>query len=129
MKSIKTNNKHEKKSTSNNRRIFARIPIKLPLRFLEEGKTKKTQAQIINLSGNGIGFVSKRQLSPNTPVEIWVNIPSRNEPVYIAGKIVWSQNLVVHHQEWRSGVLLNNANPILLGQIYYKHTNVLDSSL
>jgi hypothetical protein len=51
-----------KKDTKTNglvdRRIFTRLPVKLPLRFLEPGNKKEHHAQVVNISANGVGKLS-----------------------------------------------------------------------
>ena len=60
---------------SADRRVFARIPIKLPIRFLASGKDKECPAQTTDISANGIGLLCKEKFSPNTPLEMWLDLP------------------------------------------------------
>ncbi len=108
---------NEKKNDFVDRRLFARFPVKLPLRFLEKGKIRKNEAQTVDISAIGIGFISKKKLSPDTLLEIWLDTPDRDEPLYIVGRVVWSKRRGVIIRKWRTGVYLIRVNLIDLGRV------------
>ncbi len=116
-------NKIEKNSVLIDRRMFTRFPVKLPLRFLEG--EKEYEAQTLNISGNGIGFISKIKLSPNTPLKMCLYIPAHCKPLYITGKVIWSKNLRADIQEWRTGVYLEKVNLVGLNRIITKKESIL----
>jgi len=51
---------------SADRRVFARIPIKLPIRFLASGKDKECPGQTVDISANGISLICKEEFPPQT---------------------------------------------------------------
>ena len=116
----------DKKNDFRDRRIFIRFPIKLPIKFLPMGKQKKSKAETIDISANGIGFISKTEMSRNTPLEIWLDAPNRDKPLYFAGKVIWSKIRGVKFQQWRTGVLLKLANLIDLGRLCHHHLEKID---
>lgn len=93
---------------SQDKRTFERIPVKLPLRFLDVYSSKEGQAQAQDISAKGIGFLTNVELSSHTPLEMWLDIPQRNTPLYIRGKVAWSTS--VQPQQYRIGVNLERAD-------------------
>ena len=114
--------KSNKKGDFVDRRVFARLPVKLPLRFLEIGRNKESKAQTLNICANGVGFISKKRLSPDTPLEMWLEMSDQNEPLYIRGRVIWAKKLGGKTQEWRIGVVFERVNLIGLGRVYYRTT-------
>lgn len=73
------------------RRIFARIKLKVPLRFLDLHNNVYGKGETVDVSANGLGFVTQKQLPTNTPLEIWLDIPNCYEVFYTRGESVWTQ--------------------------------------
>jgi len=96
------------------RRMFARLRIKLPLKFSEEGKEEKEEAQTVDISANGIGFISKKRLLPETNLEIQLRW-EESEPLHLKGRVIWSKELE-NNQGYRTGVNLEEVNLIKLGK-------------
>ena len=94
--------------TMQDRRIFARFPVCLPLRFIDVGGNKEGEAQTQDISAKGIGLVTNAELSPRTPLEMWLEIPDRGEPLYTRGEVVWSKFL--EPNKYRVGVELEEAD-------------------
>jgi hypothetical protein len=86
------------------RRIFERIPVKLPLRFLDSTSKREISAQTCDISAKGIGIVTDEKLLPYTSLEIWLQIPNQEHPLYTRGKVVWSNE--VEPNQYRSGIHL-----------------------
>ena len=112
--------KREKEKIHPDRRVFARLPVKLPLKFLEIGEKKESKAQTLDVCANGIGFISKTKLEPDTLLEIWMDMPESGEPLYITGKVVWCNSIEGEPEQWRVGVSFERVNLISLGQIFYR---------
>jgi len=90
------------------RRIFARFPTEFPLSFLDLNRGKEGQAQTQDISAKGIGFLANEELSPHTPLEMWLDIPDKGEPLYARGEVVWSKSQGA--DEYRVGVNLERAD-------------------
>lgn len=71
------------------RRVFARIGAKLPVRFLDPVNGSEGTAQTFDISANGIGFTTSCDLSFNMRLEMWLDIPDQHEPLYTRGEVVW----------------------------------------
>jgi c-di-GMP-binding flagellar brake protein YcgR len=102
-------------SQMEDRRIFDRIPVKFPLRFLEPASGNEGQGRIWDISAKGIGLVSSKGVTRKTDVEMWIEIPDRGEPLYTRGEVVWSQMLVP--DQFRIGVNLDKADFMGLSRI------------
>lgn len=90
------------------RRIFARFPMELPLRFLGPENNKEGYGETQDVSAKGVGMVTHDELPANSTVELWLNIPDRGEPLYTRGEVVWSTRLEPH--KYRCGVNLDKAD-------------------
>jgi len=94
--------------TFEDRRIFERFPVRLSLRFLDLDSNREGQAESSDISAKGIGLVTNEVLSPNTALEMWLNIPDKGEPLYTRGEVVWSRML--EPNKYRSGIELEKAD-------------------
>lgn len=90
------------------RRIFARFPTEFPLRFLDMNRGREGQAQTQDISAKGIGLLTNEELSPHTPLEMWLEIPDKGEPLYARGEVAWSKSQGA--DEYRVGVNLERAD-------------------
>jgi len=95
-------------SESEDKRIFARFPVKLTMRFLDLLANKEVQAQALDVSAKGIGFVTATELSPLTPLEMWLKVPDKGDPLYTRGDVVWSE--MIGPNQYRTGVNLERAD-------------------
>lgn len=94
------------------RRVFARINARVPVRFLDSINRREGKADTLNFSANGLGLVTNERLSAMVPLEIWLDIPDQHEPLYVRGKVVWSNPL-----SGRVGVCLEKAELMGLGRV------------
>ena len=96
------------KSVLKDRRVFERIPVKLPLRYLDPHSSKEVLAQTHDISAKGIGLTTEKELSPYTRVEMWLQIPDQGEPLHVKGEVIWSQMLDPNRH--RAGISLDNVD-------------------
>ncbi len=76
------------------RRIFERIKAKITLRFSQTDNTKQSEAETVDISGEGIGFIAKESnLTANTPLKISLVVPDSREPLCLKDKVAWSSKL------------------------------------
>lgn len=97
-----------KKAKFVDRRTFERIPVNLPLKFSVPGLHKEGLVQTRDISAKGIGLLTDEELRPNTPLEMWLQIPDNGEPLYAAGKVAWSERL--ESDKYREGISLEKAD-------------------
>ena len=90
------------------RRIFERLEKSFPLSFLNLDSGVEGQGQTQDLSAKGIGLVASQQFAPKTPLEMWLKIPDKGEPLYLRGEVVWSRSQGIN--EYRSGINLEKAD-------------------
>ncbi|MFH1397158.1 MAG: PilZ domain-containing protein [Candidatus Omnitrophota bacterium] len=96
------------------KRIFARFPMELPLRFLESSADREGLAKSVDISSKGMGLVTQEKLLPNTSLEMWLNIPDRLEPLYTRGEVVWSEGSGA--SGFRCGINLERADLMSLAR-------------
>ncbi|MCM8801661.1 MAG: PilZ domain-containing protein [Candidatus Omnitrophica bacterium] len=87
------------------RRIFERIAIKLNFRFLAGELNKEGLGQTQDISAKGVGVWISEELLPDTPLEIWLDIPDKGQPFYTRGRIVWLKK--VEPERYRAGINLD----------------------
>lgn len=84
-------------------RVFARIKTRLPMRWLSSLDGTQSEAETIDITANGIGFVTREDLPCGAPLELWLSLPQRPSPLHTKGEVVWSQYLAESNQQ-RVGV-------------------------
>lgn len=72
------------------KRVFARLPVNLSVKYLDLGSNTEGEAQTQDISAKGIGLTTDRALSPNSSLEMWLRVPDKGEPFYTRGEVVWS---------------------------------------
>ena len=73
------------------RRIFERFQVNLPVKFIATGSPKEGQGRIINISAGGGGMiVTEEKLYPGTALQMWLSIPDNREPLEARGEVVWT---------------------------------------
>ena len=75
------------------RRLFARIKVKLSVKFLDQVTGKKGEGETFDISANGVCFVTRENLILDSPLNIWLEIPDQHEPLCVHGRVVWAQGL------------------------------------
>jgi hypothetical protein len=96
------------KQSFEDRRIFARIPVDTQVRYLDLGTNYEGQARAKDISAKGIGMISKENLTPNTSLELWIDMPDKGEPLYTRGEVVWSK--AIEDNYYRVGINLEKAD-------------------
>lgn len=100
------------------RRVFARIGTRLPVRFLNPENGMEGRADTFDISANGLGLVTAEDLSVSTPLEMWLNIPDKRDPLYTRGEVVWS-GPSTDSGERRVGVHLERAELMGLARVLW----------
>lgn len=99
-------------------RVFARIEVKFPLRFLDPSSGKEGKADTTDISANGVGLISDDYLPSMTPLEMWLDIPDKHEPLYVRGEVMWSCPLRDSERQ-RIGVHLDDARLMDLARVLW----------
>jgi hypothetical protein len=90
------------------RRIFQRFDIRLPLRFIEPATGKEIMAKAVDVSAKGLGMLSPVGMEKNVPLEMWLDIPDKGEPLYTRGRVAWKQPSGL--REYHFGIELEKAD-------------------
>ena len=90
------------------RRIFARTPVRFNLRYLDLLSNREGRGWINDVSAKGVGVTLNEELPSRTPIEMWVDVPGRQEPHYLRGEVAWSEKS--GRENCRLGVNLERAN-------------------
>ncbi|MDD4980550.1 MAG: PilZ domain-containing protein [Candidatus Omnitrophica bacterium] len=99
------------------RRVFARIKIKIPLKFLKSGSDTAKEAEAVDISATGIGFITKENIAVKTPLDIWINLPDHHGPIHLTGRVVWSKDLGENGLK-RVGIQLGKEKLMELGRVW-----------
>ena len=97
------------------RRIFARFKAQLPVMMLSLNQNKENTALASDFSAKGIGLVSNTEVAARTPVEMWLQIPDKGEPLYTRGEVVWTKK--TEPNTFRVGVNLESADLMGLSRL------------
>ena len=97
------------------RRIFERFASRIGLRYLDLNSNQEGKAQANDISAKGIGMEASEELVPHTPLEMWLEIQDKGEPLYTRGEVVWSR--MVEPNKYRVGVNLEKADLMGLSRV------------
>jgi len=103
------------KTDFQDKRIFARFPVNLPMKFVDLNVNKEGEATAHDISAKGFGFVAKEPLKPNTSLEMWLDVQDKGEPLYARGEVVWSKP--APNNTYRIGVNLGKADLMGLARL------------
>lgn len=109
-----------KVSDSRDRRIFERFSARFPLRFIDLKRNKEGQAEVSNVSAKGLGIVAAEPFTADTPLEMWLDIPDKGEPVYCRGGVVWCKS-GQPGQQCCAGIDLEKADLMGLSRLLRTH--------
>jgi hypothetical protein len=84
------------------RRIFGRISVDLPTRIKDPFDHETLEVSCRNISAGGIGVISSQVLLPKAPLEIWLDLGDKREPLHLYGKVIWSEQ--IEKDRWRAGI-------------------------
>lgn len=99
----------------NDRRIFQRFDVRIPAKILDLNSGAEMVAETSDISAKGIGLMLKRRVAINTPLEAWLQIPDKGEPLYTRGITAWSKQEA--EGDYRIGVELERADLMGLSRI------------
>ena len=97
------------------RRIFERFKAALPTRFLNLKESSEGNGLTEDVSAKGIGLLAENEVAPRAPLELWLEIPDKGEPLYARGEVVWSKML--QPNKYRVGVNLERADLMGLSRV------------
>jgi hypothetical protein len=97
------------------RRIFQRFNVKLPVKLLDLYTGNELSAEVTDISAKGMGLKLDRQLRINTPVEAWVYCSDQGDPLYTRGVAIWSK--LSEGESYRLGVDLERADLVGLSRV------------
>lgn len=97
------------------RRVFARFKAEFPLRLIDLKENKESRASLQDICAKGICLITDMELASHTPLEMWLQIPDKGEPLYTRGKVIWSEK--VGEDKCRAGVCLEKADLMALSRV------------
>ena len=75
------------------RRVYTRISLSVHLKFTDLESGKEGEADTVDVSANGVGFITKDVLSAKAPLDMWLIIPDHHEPLHAQGVVVWCRGM------------------------------------
>ena len=79
------------------RRIFGRIPVDFSARLKNPSDYETLKVSCRNISAGGMGVIS-----PKAPLEIWLDLKDKREPLHLYGRVIWSEQ--IQEDKWRAGI-------------------------
>lgn len=104
------------KYSEEDRRSFERVKLELPIRFKITPENIEGDFILRDVCGNGLGVVSKKRLSPESNIDLWVKIPDNKPELHIKGKVVWSREVV--GEDYRTGIVFEQIDLMPLWRIF-----------
>lgn len=97
------------------RRLFLRFNIDLPLRYFNISLNKKGRASTRNISANGIGIITDEELPAHSLLDIWLDAPDTGEVLNTKGEVVWSR--LLEPGKYLVGVKLLNVDLMVVWKV------------
>ncbi|MFA5276283.1 MAG: PilZ domain-containing protein [Candidatus Omnitrophota bacterium] len=97
------------------RRIFQRFSVKRPVRFLDMDSGEEGQALTLDISAKGMGLTLGRELKAHSALEMWLEVSTKEEPIYTRGEVVWSRKDVAG--SFAAGINLEKADLFSLSRL------------
>jgi len=97
------------------RRVFERIPLKLSMRFQDLNSHGWGLVETQDVSAKGLGFISEKEVTPYTQLEVWLPLVNKGESFYTRGQVMWSKML--GSNRYRIGVELDKADFMGISQV------------
>ncbi len=98
------------------RRVFQRFAVKLPVNFLNPDNSKEGTAVTQDICAKGIGIVADENLLSGTPLELWIELRDKKEPIYTRGQVAWSRPQ--GQNKYGVGINLEKADLMNLSRIF-----------
>jgi len=83
------------------KRLFTRVPLKLPLRYRIIGQKNIQGASLRDISVVGAGFTCDKFIAPDTYMRFEIGVPLKI--IFPVGRVVWAHPLA-HSDRYRIGV-------------------------
>ncbi|HNX82224.1 MAG TPA: PilZ domain-containing protein [Candidatus Omnitrophota bacterium] len=96
-------------------RVFARFPVAMGGKLLDLKNNREVPAETLDISAKGVGVMTNCALEVKTPLELWLNVPDKGEPLYSRGEVVWSVKSGA--DEYRAGINLERADLMGLSRV------------
>jgi hypothetical protein len=74
---------------TNDQRNFMRFPVHLKARYLNKSRWNDCPVETVSREGMEISFSATKGIDAGNTVDTEVQVPSRKEPIKVAGKIIW----------------------------------------
>jgi len=97
------------------RRIFERFAVSFPVKLLDTSSGQEREVSTCDVSAKGVGVLMNKQLTPGTPLEVWLKIPDHGEPLYTRGTVAWSKTEKANI--CRAGIELEKADLMGLSRV------------
>jgi hypothetical protein len=98
----------EKADNFRDRRVFERFNVRLPVKFIDLRRKKEGTAYTRDICAKGLGLIASEEINPYTPIEVWLEVPDKGQPLYTRGEVVWSSPAAAG--TWRMGINLDRAD-------------------
>lgn len=95
---------------TNERREFVRLPISMPLRFLDPKTNEGKETQTHDICAKGVCIWADQELPANVTLEMWLEIPGDGQVRYNKGKVIWSKE--VEANRYKVGIGLEKVDLI-----------------
>ena len=97
------------------KRIFERLPFRATMRYFDPQVNQWGLGHLADISANGFGMMTDRELPVQSPLEMWLPIKDRGESYYAKGNVVWSR--MIERNQYRVGIVLEKINFVGMAQL------------
>ncbi len=94
--------------------MFERITVKAPIRFRNPADDREGSGETMDISANGIGFITEEKLLIDTKLEIYINLTHHKSSIPAHGKVVWVSPS--EEKQQRTGVCIEEQDLVNVAQ-------------
>jgi hypothetical protein len=91
-----------KHQTGKERRSCERLLLRCPVKFKANNESELSNGSAKDFSDVGLGFFLRKKLEQNMPIEMWIKVSHKINPLHIGGKVIWTKQL--RARLWQAGI-------------------------
>ena len=95
----------KKREKPKEQRMFSRFRVNFPTRFRNLNVGKRGEGECIDIGAGGVGIESSQELTPKTPLELWIDVADGFDPINLKGRVVWSEKTST--ENCRTGIVFD----------------------
>lgn len=96
-------------------RVFCRFALDgVSVRFKDLRAGERGEVLCCDIGGGGAGMMSRCEIKPRTPLELWFDLPDDHDALHLLGRVTWT---MPDGDAWRLGVVFDRQRLLSLARV------------